>query len=136
MTSDTSTHQDHVIAHVIGATVIGHFVWDESIYLLLDIGFAWRIYLDCEMGLVPIGVAIDEVEAEADLKQQLKADADVLLSSRGDGAVIKHPPVECLIEEVTLTVDGDERTLTIAGEDHNLVVHTSISSRAINLFEA
>ena len=31
---------------------MGHFVWDETAYLLLDIGFIWNIYLDGEMGLV------------------------------------------------------------------------------------
>ena len=30
--AETNTHQDHVIAHVIGATVVGYFVWDETAY--------------------------------------------------------------------------------------------------------
>ena len=57
-TAETNTHQDHVIAHVIGATPVGHFIWDETAYVLLDIGFIWNIYLDMEMGLVPQGVAM------------------------------------------------------------------------------
>ena len=60
--AETNTHQDHVIAHVIGATVLGHFIWDETAYLLLDIGFVWNIYLDMEMGLVPQTVAIRELD--------------------------------------------------------------------------
>ena len=47
-----------MIAHVIGASVLGHFVWDETAYLLLDIGFIWNIYLDGEMGLVPQTLAL------------------------------------------------------------------------------
>src|SRR5687768_17488456 len=62
--AETNTHQDHVIAHVIGASVLGHFVWDETAYLLLDIGFMWNIYLDGEMGLVPQTLALAELRAD------------------------------------------------------------------------
>ena len=62
--AETNTHQDHVIAHVIGASVLGHFVWDETAYLLLDIGFMWNIYLDGEMGLVPETLALAELRAD------------------------------------------------------------------------
>ena len=55
---ETSTHQDHVIAHVVGATIRGYLLFDETAYLLLDIGFVWNIYLDGEMGLVPHPVAV------------------------------------------------------------------------------
>lgn len=64
--AETNTHQDHVIAHVIGASVLGHFVWDETAYLALDIGFIWNIYLDGEMGLVPEGLAMAELRATID----------------------------------------------------------------------
>ena len=53
-----------MIAHVIGATPLGHFVWDETAYLVLDIGFIWNIYLDGEMGLVPERVAMAELRTE------------------------------------------------------------------------
>src|ERR1051325_8348279 len=59
--ADTNTQQDHVISHVIRATSLGHFIWDETAYLLLDIGFVWNIYLDLEMGLVPQSLAIAEL---------------------------------------------------------------------------
>ena len=64
--AETNTHQDHVIAHVIGASVLGHFVWDETAYLSLDIGFVWNIYLDGEMGLVPETLAWSELRAAID----------------------------------------------------------------------
>jgi len=31
--AETNTHQDHVIAHVIGATPLSYFIWDETVYL-------------------------------------------------------------------------------------------------------
>ena len=42
MPAETTTHQDHVIAHVMGATVLGYFVIDEVLYILLDIGIKCR----------------------------------------------------------------------------------------------
>jgi hypothetical protein len=62
--AETNTHQDHVIAHVIGASVLGHFISDETAYLLLDIGFVWHVYLDGEMGLVPETLAMAELRAD------------------------------------------------------------------------
>ena len=47
---ETTTHQDHVIAHVVGARVLGYFILDEALHLLLDIGFVWMVFLDGEMG--------------------------------------------------------------------------------------
>lgn len=55
---DTTTHQDHIIAHIVGATVLGYFVFEEALYVLLDIGFVWTIFLDGEMTLLPHPVAI------------------------------------------------------------------------------
>jgi hypothetical protein len=67
--AETNTHQDHVIAHVIGASVLSYFVWDETAYLLLDIGFIWNVYLDAEMGLLPETVALAEMELDESLRQ-------------------------------------------------------------------
>jgi len=36
---ETTTHQDHAIKHVLGATVLGWFIANQAAYLLLDIGF-------------------------------------------------------------------------------------------------
>ena len=64
---ETNTHQDHVIAHVFGATVLGWLIAGEAAHLLLDIGFLWTIYLDGEMNLLPQGVAIPELDADEPL---------------------------------------------------------------------
>src|SRR5882762_7541644 len=70
--AETTTHQDHVIAHVIGATVLGYFVHEEALHMLLDIGFIWTIYLDGQMVLLPQTVAINELETGTETRDQLK----------------------------------------------------------------
>ena len=71
--AETNKHQDHVIAHVIGATPLSHFIHDETAYVLLDIGFIWNIYLDMEMGLVPQRMAISELGVDAEVFERAKS---------------------------------------------------------------
>jgi hypothetical protein len=89
----TTTHQDHVIAHVLGATVLGHFVFDETLYLILDIGFMWRVYLDGEMDLLPGTLAIQESDADESLKQKLKEDVNILSQNFQSGETQQITPV-------------------------------------------
>ena len=133
---DTTTHQDHVIAHVLGATFLGYFVFDEVLYVLLDIGFVWSIFLDGEMGLLPHPVAVSELEITADIKAELKADVDVLLS---DGRAqeptrLLRPPVECRIKDVSFFAAGETRRLVIVGEDANMVIETSLLTAEIRVY--
>jgi hypothetical protein len=111
---ETNTHQDHVIAHVIGATPVGHFVWDETAYIILDIGFIWNIYLNLEMGLVPERLAISELEADEATKSEL------LQASNEEASPI---------ESVELFKNEDERRLVMNLERGALVIETSISQR-------
>jgi hypothetical protein len=111
---ETNTHQDHVIAHVIGATPLGHFIWDETAYVVLDIGFIWNIYLDMEMGLVPHRLAISELEADDETKKRLSEVRNVESSP---------------IESVELFENGDERRLVMSCETEKLVIETSLSRR-------
>ncbi len=76
---DTTTHQDHVIAHVLGATVLGYFIHDEALYVLLNIGFIWTIYVDGQMGLLPHPVAVGELDTEK-RRTEINADIELLLS--------------------------------------------------------
>src|SRR6185295_9037543 len=76
---DTTTHQDHVIAHVVEATALGYFVFDEVLNILLDIGFIWTVLLNGEMGLLPHPVAVSELEVSDEARTQIKADIDALL---------------------------------------------------------
>ena len=110
-TAETNTHQDHVIAHVIGATPLGHFIWDETAYILLDIGFVWNIYLDLEMGLVPQSAAVAELN-------ELRAFVD-----QADDTSTGP------IETVEVFENGDERRLVLNCESGKLVIETSLKHR-------
>lgn len=111
MAAETNTHQDHVIAHVIGATPLGHFIWDETAYLLLDIGFIWNIYLDMEMGLVPQALAVAELN-------ELRAFVDQA-NDTSTGP----------IESVEFFENGDERRLVLNCESGKLLIETSLKHR-------
>ena len=133
---DTTTHQDHVIAHVIGATVLGYFTHDEALYVLLDIGFIWMIYVDGEMGLLPHPVAVGELDAGEEKRSEIQVDVELLLreGARADGLrQFTQAPVSCLIEEITFHTNGDQRRLLIAGEDGSLTVDTSVGSGEIRV---
>lgn len=109
--AETNTHQDHVIAHVIGATPLGHFIWDETAYILLDIGFVWNIYLDMEMGLVPQSLAIAELNELRDFVDRAND--------------ISTGP----IESVEVFENGDQRRLVLNCESKNLLIETSLKNR-------
>ena len=112
--AETNKHQDHVIAHVIGATPLSHFIHDETAYLQLDIGFIWNIYLDMQMGLVPHRLAIEELEADDETKKELSEVRNVESSP---------------IESVEVFENGDERRLILNCELDRLVIETSLSHR-------
>lgn len=136
---DTTTHQDHVIAHVVGATFLGYFVFEETLYILLDIGFIWMIFLDGEMGLLPHPVAVSELEVEGEAREQIKTDIDLLLgnSAASDSLLRMHlPPDHCLIKDVSFFADGEERRLLIAGEAGTVVVETSLATAEIKVMSA
>jgi hypothetical protein len=134
---ETTKHQDHVIAHVLGATVLGWFIAGEAAHLLLDIGFLWTIYLDGEMNLLPQGVAISELDA-AELtvadKTELAFDAQLLLSEGGDAGGLKRftgSPVECLITTVEFFAADSERRIVIHGDEAKIFVETSLQDAGI-----
>ena len=137
--SETSKHQDHVIAHVIGATVLGWVVAGEAAHLLLDIGFLWTVYLDGEMNLLPQGVAISELDADelnsAD-KTDLAFDAQLLLSEGRHASGLKSftgSPVECLITAVDLFAANLDRRVVIRGELANLEIETSLERDEVSV---
>ena len=134
--ANTNTHQDHVIAHVIGATVLAHFIWDETAYLLLDIGFIWHIYLDLEMGLVPQTVAIAELDAGAQVKAEIASDVDqISLSDEPSLVRIESSAVRSPITSVDVLVSENSRRLRLNCEVGRIVVETSLETAAINLYE-
>lgn len=138
---ETTTHQDHVIAHVIGAKVLGHIVLDEALYLLLDIGFVWMIFLDCEMGLLPHPVAIGELEVALNIKEEIKADIDLLLAGGPSNGASDAPrrlipsTVGCQINEVSFFEYGEVRRLLLSGDEANLAIETSLKTAEIKVYE-
>ena len=134
--AETNTHQDHVIAHVVGATVNGYFVWDETAYLLLDIGFIWNIYLDGEMGLVPQSVAIAELDASDEIRSELSADIDAIARGKGDSlhrmkATIAGSPIEM----VGFFVCENLRRIQLTCEESELIVETSLETAEVKIYE-
>lgn len=136
---ETTTHQEHVIQHVVGATVLGWFIAGEAAHLLLDIGFLWTIYLDGAMNLLPQGVAIPELDADelngAD-KAELTFDAELLLTEGGEATGLKRfiaAPIECLIEAVEILSSNSSRRIVIRGELGSLNVEASIEAGEIRI---
>lgn len=120
---ETNTHQDHVIAHVVGATPLGHFIWDETAYILLDIGFIWNIYLNMEMGLVPHSVAIAELDADQETKSELRSKVDQWLREESSSP----------IESVEIFESGDARRLVLICEQGRLVIETEPLDRTYRI---
>jgi hypothetical protein len=135
-TLDTTKHQDHVIAHVIGAKLLAYFVHDEVFYGLLDIGFIWSILLDAEMGLLPHPVAINELALEEQTKSKIRHDVDLLLLNDDGRALelLSRLPLEFEIEQASLWEDGaDRRCLLYGGNDEELEITTSIPRREFQI---
>lgn len=134
--ADTNTHQDHVIAHVIGATVLAHLIWDETAYLLLDIGFIWNIYLDGEMGLVPQTMAVSELDASAEVKAEIQSDVDQISFSEEPAVKrLKICSVHSPITSVDFLVSDNSRRLRLNREEGVLVVETSLESTHVQVYE-
>jgi hypothetical protein len=136
LAEETSTHQDHVIAHVIGASVLGYFVLDESLHVLLDIGFIWTIYLDGQMVLLPQTAALQELEVNAEIRQQLGREIELLDRSGRDAEALERftaAPVECLITDVNFFAREDCRRLLLIGEAGNLTIETSLKTAEIRV---
>lgn len=132
---ETGRHQDHIIAHVLGTTVLGYFEFDQAAYILLDIGFIWTIFVDGEMGLLTQTLSINELELDPDAKAELLADVQLLHDGRDTEGLtrITPAPVECLIKEVSFYAQSDRRRILITGEEASLSVDMSLSTGEIRI---
>lgn len=126
-----------MIAHVIGTTVEAHFVWDETAYLLLDIGFIWNIYLDLEMGLVPQALAISELEAAEEFKSDLRADVDAISLGQANSHLqrLTVPLVRSPIQGVASTIKESSRRLKLTCETGVVFVETSLATGEVKIYE-
>ena len=133
---ETDTHQDHVIAHVIGTSVLGYLVLDEALHILLDIGFVWTIYLDGQMVLLPQVAALKELEIDAEARSELGREVELVerdgRHAQGLGR-LTPAPVDCLITEVSFFGNDERRRLVLLGEASSLVIETSLSTGEIKV---
>ncbi|HEV7397722.1 MAG TPA: hypothetical protein VGN86_14525 [Pyrinomonadaceae bacterium] len=130
----TTTHQDHVIAHTIGTSVMGYFVLDEAIHVLLDIGLIWTMYLDGQMVLLPQVAAINELEVDTPAKQQISREASLLEQGLLEDLHYFVPPAaECLIKDVEFYANANRRKLVLIGENSNLTIETSLETGEIHV---
>lgn len=128
---ETSTYQDHVIAHILGATALGYFEHDLAAHILLDIGFFWTIYVDGEMALVLQSLAIKEFELTKEIKTDLFADVQSLHDGLCDNMGLlrmKPVPTGALIKEVGIYSLDDRRSILIECEKTNLLIQSSLST--------
>jgi len=132
---DTTSHQDHVIAHILSATFLGYFVFNEALYVLLDIGFIWTIFLDGEMGLLPHPVAVSELEIDRGTREQIKDEIDILLSDRAAEhlRLFRLPPVACEINDVSFLANGERRRLVVSGSEGGVTIETSLETATIQV---
>ena len=127
-----------MIAHVIGATVEGYVVRDETAYLLLDIGFIWNIYLSGEMGLVPHPVFVNELDANDIVKGELRADIDALLRRDLHPVLnwFEAPTVASPLQSVEFLALENSRRLILNCDGGSLVVETSLDTAEVKVYES
>jgi hypothetical protein len=136
---DTSTFQDHVIKHVLGATVLGWIVIGDAAHLLLDVGLLWTIYVTAEMDLMARSVAIADLEGEyvgrADILQ-FESDAQLLISEGREASGLERltaAPVECVIRGVALFRSDLQRRILIEGEHADIEILTSLDNSKLTI---
>ena len=131
---ETSVHQDHVIAHVLETTPLAYLIHDETIHLILDIGFIWSIYLDGQMVLLPHPVAVRELAVSASERAEIASDLDVLLAGAAHGTLKRMVslPGTSTITGVDIYEDEGKRLFALRGSD-NVFIETSLVSGDIQV---
>ena len=139
---ETSTYQHHVIQHVIGATVLGWFIADDAAHFVLDVGLLWTVYVNAEMNLMALLVAIEDLESEELPKpviDELTSDAELLISDGREAAELKRftaASVGCLVDEVVLFGTESQRRIVIHGDAATIEIQTSTSDGSIRVSES
>ena len=133
---ETDTYQDHVIEHVKGTTVLGYFIADEAIHLLLDIGFILTIYTDGQMALAIQSLCVSGLALDGYVKAELMNDLQLLHDEgRGaDGLAWMTPaPADCLIAEISIYTMDERRRVLLTGEDESILIETSLGEGEISV---
>jgi hypothetical protein len=138
---ETSTYQHHVIQHVIGATVLGWFIAEDAVHFVLDVGLLWTVYVNGEMNLMALFVAIEDLESDELPKaviDELMSDAQTLIDL-GREAELKRftaASVDCLVKEVNLFGADSQRRIVIHGEAGIIEIRTLTDDGLITVSEA
>jgi hypothetical protein len=136
---ETSTFQDHVIKHVLGATVLGWIVIGDAVHLLLDVGLLWTIYVTAEMDLMAQSVAIQDLAGDAVSDSdilQFESDAQLLKSEGRDATGLVRltaAPVECVVCGVELFSCDSQRRILIEGEHADIEIITSMENSQVTI---
>ena len=139
---ETSTYQHHVIKHVLGATVLGWFIAEDAVHFVLDVGLLWTVYVNAEMNLMALFVAIDDLESDELPKSvidELTSDAQALIDQGREASGLKRftaASVGCLVDEVNLFSADSQRRIVIHGEAGTIEIRMSPDDALINVSEA
>ena len=133
----TSRYQDHVIAHVVGATGLGYFIIDDAAYVLLDIALIWTIYTSGEMALMPQAVVISDLEVDEDVKMELYADAERLHRGETEEPLARMSPMPegCLVGDVKIYARGERRRVVVEAEETGFAVESLPALGEIRVLE-
>ena len=138
---ETSTYQHHVIKHVIGATVLGWFIAEDAVHFVLDVGLLWTVYVNGEMNLMALFVAIEDLESDElpkSVVDELTSDAQALIDQGREAGGLKRftaASVGCLVDEVNLFSADSQRRIVIHGETGTIEIRTSTDDGLINVSE-
>jgi len=133
---ETDSYQDHVIAHVLGATALGYFEYDQAAHILLDIGFVWTIYVDGQMALVLQSLAINDFGFDEGDRARMFDDVQSLQSDVGNNNQLSRlvrAPANSLIKEVGIYSDGERRLILITCDESRLVITGSPATGEIQI---
>ena len=138
---ETSTYQHHVIKHVLGATVLGWFIAEDAVHFVLDVGLLWTVYVNGEMNLMALFVAIEDLESDElpkSVVDELTSDAQALIDQGREAGGLKRftaASVGCLVDEVNLFSADSQRRIVIHGETGTIEIRTSTDDGLINVSE-
>ncbi|HKS29171.1 MAG TPA: hypothetical protein VJS44_15190 [Pyrinomonadaceae bacterium] len=127
-----SRYQEHVIAHLLGATALGYFILDDAAYVLLDIALVWTVYTSGEMALMPQAVVIADLEADETVKRDLLSDIDLLHREETERLSRMTPmPKEFLITDVEVYAKGERCRVVLRAEDESFAFEGSTETGVI-----
>jgi hypothetical protein len=133
--AETSTQQEHVIAHVLGATALGYFTADEAAHFVLDIGFIWTILLDGAMGLVPYTMALAELNVSEEERTLISADVAVLYEADAAATLarITHAQEAGPLTAVEFYARAEGRRLRLCCEAADIYIETDFAAGAVEI---